>query len=154
MYMHVSPSRPLFHEGTLSLSFSCSFHNLSPGSHIFFSAERTNFTNICICKSMCLLVAYVDMHMYICADAGGCIYICVNVYVHTCKYMCVRLHRCSKIGVVTRYMQGGLVQNFMSRFLSPSNREVGGWGRVPFSRNLMSPTPRRKWYLTTGRRFH
>jgi len=30
----------------------------------------------------------------------------------------------------------------------------GGWGRVPFSRNLMSPTPRRKWYLTTGRRFH
>ena len=33
-------------------------------------------------------------------------------------------------------------------------REVGGWGRVPFSRNLTSPTPRRKWYLTTGRRFH
>ena len=32
--------------------------------------------------------------------------------------------------------------------------EMGGWGRVPFSRNLMSPTPRRKWYLTTGRRFH
>jgi len=27
---------------------------------------------------------------------------------------------------------------------------VGGWGRDPFSRNLMSPTPRRKWYLTTG----
>jgi len=23
-------------------------------------------------------------------------------------------------------------------------REVGGWGRAPFSRNLMSPTPRRK----------
>jgi len=34
------------------------------------------------------------------------------------------------------------------------SREVGGWGRVPFSRNLMKPTPRRKWYLTTGRRFH
>jgi len=33
-------------------------------------------------------------------------------------------------------------------------REEGCWGRVPFSRNLMSPTPRRKWYLTTGRRFH
>jgi len=31
---------------------------------------------------------------------------------------------------------------------------VGGWGRVPFSRNFMKPTPRRKWYLTTGRRFH
>ena len=34
------------------------------------------------------------------------------------------------------------------------NGEVGGWGRVPFSRNFMSPTPRRKWYLTTGRRAH
>ena len=33
-------------------------------------------------------------------------------------------------------------------------REVGGWGRDPFSRNLMSSTPRRKWYLTTGRRAH
>jgi len=33
-------------------------------------------------------------------------------------------------------------------------REVGGWGRDPFSRNFMKPTPRRKWYLTTGRRFH
>ena len=32
--------------------------------------------------------------------------------------------------------------------------EVGGWGRVPFSRNLMSPTPRCKWYLSTGRRAH
>ena len=32
--------------------------------------------------------------------------------------------------------------------------EVGGWGRDPFSRNLMKPTPRRKWYLTTGRSFH
>jgi len=35
-----------------------------------------------------------------------------------------------------------------------SKGEVGGWGRVPFSRNLMSPTPRRKWYLKTGRRAH
>jgi len=33
-------------------------------------------------------------------------------------------------------------------------REVGGWGRVPFSKKLMSPTPRRKWYLTKGRRAH
>jgi len=40
------------------------------------------------------------------------------------------------------------------RFLQDSDWEVGCWGRVPFSRNLMSPTPRRKWYLTTGRRAH
>ena len=53
-----------------------------------------------------------------------------------------------------------LLAFFVSVCLSTSDifsvclREVGGWGRVPFSRNLMSPTPRRKWYLTTGRRFH
>jgi len=35
-----------------------------------------------------------------------------------------------------------------------TTREVGGWGRDPFSRNWMSPTPRRKWYFTTGRRAH
>ena len=38
--------------------------------------------------------------------------------------------------------------------LKESFGEVGGWGRDPFSRNFMKPTPRRKWYLTTGRRFH
>jgi len=38
--------------------------------------------------------------------------------------------------------------------LSGYTWEVGGWGRDPFSRNFMKPTPRRKWYLTTGRRFH
>ena len=34
------------------------------------------------------------------------------------------------------------------------NERLGGWGRDPFSRNFMKPTPSRKWYLTTGRRFH
>jgi len=43
---------------------------------------------------------------------------------------------------------------FLLPLLFASRGEVGGWGRVPFSRNLMSPTPRRKWYLTTGRRAH
>ena len=44
--------------------------------------------------------------------------------------------------------------NSGSPFNSRLQREVGGWGRVPFSRNVMKPTPRRKWYLTTGRSFH
>jgi len=30
----------------------------------------------------------------------------------------------------------------------------GGLGSCTISKNLMSPTPRRKWYLTTGRRAH
>ena len=45
--------------------------------------------------------------------------------------------------------------NTRSQCITQSTRgEVGGWGRDPFSRNFMKPTPRRKWYLTTGRRFH
>jgi len=43
--------------------------------------------------------------------------------------------------------------NFFRQY-SRVSREVGCWGRVPFSKKLMSPTPRRKWYLTTGRRAH
>jgi len=34
------------------------------------------------------------------------------------------------------------------------SRRGGGLGLRPISRNFMKPTPRRKWYLTTGRRFH
>jgi len=30
----------------------------------------------------------------------------------------------------------------------------GGLGSSTIFKNLMSPTPRRKWYLTTGRRAH
>ena len=33
-------------------------------------------------------------------------------------------------------------------------RRGGGLGSSTIFKNLMSPTPRRKWYLTTGRRFH
>ena len=39
-------------------------------------------------------------------------------------------------------------------YIEQRAREVGGWGRVPFSTNFMKPTPHRKWYLTTGRRSH
>jgi len=33
-------------------------------------------------------------------------------------------------------------------------RRGGGLGSSTIFKNLMSPTPRRKWYLTTGRRAH
>ena len=35
---------------------------------------------------------------------------------------------------------------------SHSCERGGGLGSSTISKNLMSPTPRRKWYLTTGRR--
>jgi len=36
----------------------------------------------------------------------------------------------------------------------PYQRRGGGLGSSTIFKNLLNPTPRRKWYLTTGRRFH
>jgi len=55
--------------------------------------------------------------------------------------------------VVSHLTISHFITGVLLRRLDPW-REVGGWGRDPFSRNFMKPTPRRKWYLTTGRRFH
>ena len=41
----------------------------------------------------------------------------------------------------------------MSDEMCPTQRG-GGLGSSTIFKNLMSPTPRRKWYLTTGRRAH
>jgi len=62
-----------------------------------------------------------------------------------CVCACVCVYSCDRLC-------GALVAQVRNELRNLG--EVGGWGRVPFSRNLMSPTPRRKWYLTTGRRAH
>ena len=67
------------------------------------------------------------------------------------KRVLMHTHRCTRRHTRTRMFQRPRTHfSKIPRALG----EVGGWGRVPFSRNLMSPTPRRKWYLTTGRRAH
>ena len=71
------------------------------------------------------------------------LFVCVCVCVYVCACVCCSV--CVAVCVLQCQTRGGGLG---------SSREVGGWGRVPFSRNLMSPTPRRKWYLTTGRRAH
>jgi len=72
-----------------------------------------------------------------------------------CVCMCVCACVCACVCVPTttrRDYTDNLCVCLVSTFVH--SREVGGWGRVPFSKNLMSPTPRRKWYLTTERRAH
>jgi len=39
-------------------------------------------------------------------------------------------------------------------FMVQGSVRGGGLGSSTIFKNLMSPTPRRKWYLTTGRRAH
>jgi len=73
------------------------------------------------------------------------VWICIT-YTYSCiGYICISITPHSPVLSL-------LLTSRKLRFMRRG--EVGGWGRVPFSRNLMSPTPRRKWYLTTGRRFH
>ena len=51
---------------------------------------------------------------------------------------------------VVRYPE----QFFFVQLLSIVRRRGGGLGSSTIFKNLMSPTPRRKRYLTTGRRAH
>jgi len=83
---------------------------------------------------MCVKEAYIR-HMYVCYR-GFYIYVCLLKRL---------VHTCMSVTEASTYMY--VCQRCFYR-------EVGGWGRDPFSRNFIKPTPRRKWYLTTGRRFH
>ena len=65
---------------------------------------------------------------------------CLFIQIYTHIYTRMQMHAHSHICIC--------------KCLCEERGEVGGWGRDPFSRNFMKPTPRRKWYLTTGRRFH
>ena len=102
-------------------------HMIRPSIHV--SSPEEGMPRVCATPQMCP-ATFVFVHTWsvLVYLRFVCVYMC-----HSRKsgvHVCVSLHKCAR------------------------RREVGGWGRVPFSRNLMSPTPRRKWYLTTGRRFH
>jgi len=103
-----------------------------------FACVRT-----CACARACVVVmmshTYVPWLTHVCRDSLICVitHSCVSSLTH----MCHDSHICATT-IHTAPLSSLL------------NREVGGWGRDPFSRNFMKPTPRRKWYLATGRRFH
>jgi len=103
---------------------------------VFFNTTRSYvWHDLFICVTWLIHIvtdsSMCDMtHPYVRRDS----FICVTSFIHMCD------------------MSHPYVWYYS--FIRVSQREVGGWGRVPFSKKLMSPTPRRKWYLTTGRRAH
>jgi len=107
---------------------------------MYIQIQRVTWTLICHDNQNILSVCYSTLRQRM---------QCVNVthIMSECWYIiiCIMMHS-SKQCMSREYIRRGW-NEWMSF------REVGGWGRVPFSRNLMSPTPRRKWYLTTGLRF-
>ena len=80
--------------------------------------------------------------------------IAAEIHIHTFTYVRIYVYSGLFWGILMTLLLPRFIYIHSHMYVYTSFREVGGWGRVPFSRNLMSPTPRRKWYLTTGRRFH
>jgi len=124
-------------------------------------------TCVCVCLCICGWVLYLCVlpaSGYMCVSKCCCIGASMHLFTCVFIYTCIPLHLTRSLALVlspSLHSPRGLFLAFFrsrrrtpSLSCSPSLREVGGWGRVPFSRNLMSPTPRRKWYLTTGRRAH
>ena len=103
---------------------------------------------VCVCACVCIHISCVCMcvcvYVCVCVRLGSCWPYSACVYLYT-YIMCVYVWECVCVCICLCVSR---------QLLALQLGEVGGWGRVPFSRNLMSPTPRRKWYLTTGRRFH
>ena len=62
-------------------------------------------------------------------------YICIHAYIYICICMYTYSFRAQETWMLFRTRDGGL-------------------GSSTIFKNLMSPSPRRKWYLTTGRRAH
>ena len=86
---------------------------------------------------------YIDIQISVSACPLMHRNIYIAIYTCACGYVCVRVD-----------IYGEDEEERRKKHSADVAGEVGGWGRDPFSRNFMKPTPRRKWYLTTGRRFH
>jgi len=112
--------------------------------HVFWNSTRWD---ILTCRGVCVcvrhstfeivLITFEKLHAHVHIDTN----VHVNIHMNSTYSFILTMCMC-----ILKYIDWS--------FGSHLQGEVGGWGRVPFSRNFMKPTPRRKWYLTTGRRAH
>ena len=109
--------------------------------------------------NLCVYISFFNFHVCIYVqkkyDAANtqfwrrltCMY--TGAYIYINKFVCIYLvFSFSSVYLCYKKIRYTITD------LPAIHGEVGGWGRDPFWRNFMKPTPRRKWYLTTGRRFH
>ena len=82
--------------------------------------------------------------------------ICLCVYMSMTHTLYVYVYICVYVYVWNIYDTHSWVsQSLCDLVICLSHRSRGGGlGSSTIFKNLMSPTPRRKWYLTTGRRTH
>ena len=139
-------------------------------SHVTHGWVRSHMDESChtwICRGMsqvtshissCHVCEWVMSHMWTRHVAH------VNESCHTCKWV-MWMSRATHMWIsrvadvkeschTRECVKATHVSDWSYHDISTIHERWGGWGRDPFSRNLMSPTPRRKWYLTTGHRFN
>ena len=110
-----------------------------------------------------LLDRVIRLHKLQCVAVYCSVLQCVVVHCTALRFAALSVQSLDRVGflhmlqcavVCCSVLQCIAVSCSLPHYQPLDRREVGGWGRVPFSKKLMSPTPRRKWYLTTGRRAH
>ena len=124
-------------------------------TYLYYTYIYVTTILLCICMSVHTLLyvsdtkLYAYLYVYWRIYIFACTYIStwhtviriyntlVYMYVCTCTYICIWYN-------VVFISVHALTYIYLCMYLH-IYREVGGWGRVPFSKKLMSPTPRRKW---------
>ena len=122
--------------------------------HINIYVKVYMYKWICIYVHMCythVLRAHAETTLYSQAAISYIfiyIYTCIYIYI----YMCVYIHVYIYITRVCIYIYMYIYQNshvLQAHAEKPLHSRGGGLGSSTIFKNLMSPTPRRKWYLTT-----
>ena len=116
-------------------------------THKTMSSKRDDHIKWCHQKMMKMMTSLIQPLPFssFCFPSWHFIQVYVRCEIHT--------HTCSFLPLLCDIIHSNIPLIPLPLFHA-YHGEVGGWGRIPFSRNFMKPTPRRKWYLTTGRRFH
>ena len=93
-----------------------------------------------------------------CAAASCSVMQCVEgkqhqeIMRHQCVAVSCSVLQC--VAVCCSVLQQVVLSFDVSQITPHIRKRGGGLGSSTIFKNLMSPTPRRKWYLTTGRRAH
>ena len=140
------------------------------GSRKLSGTSQAHAVHMCVCERerecVCVVCVCVCACVCVCVRVCMCVCVCACVLIHVYLFS-IHAHTLTLSLSLSHSLCPGTSCSFpqLFHFNHPPtctriplplflSREVGGWDRDPFSRNFMKPTSRRKWYLTTGRRFH
>ena len=144
MYLHISGTQRV-----VNLTCRCLCYKRVVNTHMYTLAW--------LCTWLHMFV--VCTHMYTCTWLSEWLHIYIrDIYVHLMMH--IYSWYVPVCGVYTYEKWSHLSVGYLDHLLSlwyvdfSDVLRGGGLGSSTIFKNLMSPTPRRKWYLTTGRRAH